>query len=231
MNALVACEESQTVTIALREKGIEAYSCDTELCSGGFPEWHIQDDALKVLTSRSWDLVIAHPPCTYLSKSGVKHLVRKSSTPGFKFHKESGMYVNWQRYNLMEIAADFFKQFMLYGKLGGRIAIENPIMHKYAVELIGRKQDQVVQPWMFGHMEQKATCLWLYNLPELQETNNVKSEMMNLPYSQRAKVHYASPGPERKKLRSKTYPGIARAMAEQWTPETVINSTLEGGEG
>jgi len=112
-------------------------------------------------------------------------------------------------------ATRFFYQFQKYGELGNKIAIENTIPHKYAIESIG-KYTQIIQPYQFGHLEKKATCLWLYGLPKLKETNNVYDEMMKLPYSERAKVHCCAPGPERAKLRSKTYAGIAEAMAEQW---------------
>ena len=213
MRVLIACEESQAVCKEFRANGHEAYSCDILPCSGGHPEWHIQDDAIKVLYSRKWDLVIAHPPCTYLSNSGIKHLVRKKPTPGFEWYAPFDRYVNWERYGLMLPSAEFFLQFLEYE---GRIAIENPIMHRYAQMIFRRKQDQVIQPWMFGHMQQKATCLWLKGLPKLKYTHNVKAEMMNLPYAERAKVHYESPGPDRAKNRSVTLPGIARAMANQW---------------
>lgn len=118
-------------------------------------------------------------------------------------------------------AADFFGE--LWNANIPHIALENPVMHKYAKRLIGVKQDQVVQPWMFGHMEMKATCLWLKNLPKLVPTKNVKSEMMKLPINQRQRLHYLPPGPDRWKQRSKTYDGIAAAMANQWTLATRPN--------
>lgn len=197
MKVLVACEESQAVTIAFRNAGHEAWSCDIQECSGGHPEWHIKGDAVKTLWGEKWDLVIAHPPCTRLTNSGVRWLNERKL---------------W--YELYE-ATKFFNQFTLYGKLGHKIAIENPIPHKYATGQIG-KYTQIIQPYHFGHMEKKATCLWLYNVHKLRETKNVYEEMMKLPYSERAKVHCCAPGPERAKFRSKTYTGIAEAMAEQW---------------
>jgi hypothetical protein len=118
------------------------------------------------------------------------------------------------RMKKMQDGAEFFKELLNYNI--PKIAIENPIMHKYAVEIIGRRQDQVIQPWMFGHMEQKATCLWLKNLPPLEPTNNVKEEMMKLPNKERQRLHYLPPGKDRAKLRSITFKGIAEAMAEQW---------------
>lgn len=203
LTVLVACEESQEVTKAFRSRGHYAYSCDIIDCSGGHPEWHIKGDVREHLDSK-WDLIIAHPPCTYLSNSGVCWLYRDGK-------KENGF--DPDRMEKMRKGAEFFKLFL---DLNIPVCIENPIMHKYAVEIIGRRQDQVIQPWMFGHMEQKATCLWLKGLPKLQPTNNVKKEMMELPDNKRQRLHYLPPGEERQKERSKTFEGIAKAMAEQW---------------
>lgn len=205
LKVLVACEESQTVCKAFRELGHEAYSCDIQPCSGGHPEWHIQDDVLKYL-NKDWDLIVAHPPCTYLSNSGVCWL-----------HKDINRWVS-----LFE-GAEFFNKFLNLDC--PHVAVENPIQHKYARALIS-KHTQTIQPWMFGHPESKATCLWLKNLPNLEETKNVKEEMMKLPITQRQRIHYLPPGPERSKLRSKTFEGIARAMAEQWS-EYILNEELE----
>lgn len=194
---LVACEESQAVCIAFRELGFQAYSCDILPCSGGHPEWHIKWDAIEVLNKSKWDLVVAHPPCTRIANSGVMWLKKRNL---------------WKD---LEDATDFFNEFVKHGKAGNKIAIENPIPHKYAVEKIG-KYTQVIQPYMFGHPERKATCLWLFGLPDLKETNNVMEEMRKLPKNEQQRIHYLPPGKERAKLRSKTFPGIARAMAEQW---------------
>ena len=207
MNILLACEESQAVCIEMRKRGHNAYSCDLEPCSGGHPEWHIEGDAIHQLYKHEWGLVIAFPTCKFLANSGVKHLYKEGK-------KVNGW--DWGRIRGMEAGAKFFNQFVLYGKTGGRVGIENPIQHGYAKELIAEKYAQIIQPYQFGHLEKKATCLWLFGLPKLQETNNVYDEMMKLEYKDRAKVHYCSPGPDRAKLRSKTFPGIARAMAEQW---------------
>lgn len=196
MRVLVACEESQAVCIAFRERGHEAYSCDVLDCSGGHPEWHIQDDAVSIMLGGSWDLVIAHPPCTRLANSGVRWLSERNL---------------WDE---LENAKQFFMNFIWYGRVGNTIAIENPIPHKHAKL---PKYSQIIQPWMFGHPERKATCLWLYGLPELVPTNNVKDEMMALPKNIQQRIHYTSPGPDRARLRSKTFPGIARAMASQWS--------------
>lgn len=201
MRVLVACEESQAVCIAFRNAGHEAYSCDILPCSGGHPEWHIQDDVLKHLND-GWDLMIAHPTCTYLANSGVCWLWNKDGSP------------NDDRWENMSDGIEFFKR-LLNADIP-LIAVENPIPHKYANELIGRKYDQLIQPYQFGHPESKATCLWLNGLPKLQPTNDVKEIWKQLPKSEAQRIHYMSPGPERAKLRSKTFHGIAAAMAEQW---------------
>lgn len=196
MRVLIACEESQTVCKAFRKLGHEAYSCDVQECSGGYPEWHIKDDVLEVLENK-WDLVIAHPPCTYLSNSGV-----------------SWLYKDETRWKKMISGAVFFRKIL--ESRCEKICIENPIMHKYAREIIGESPSQVIQPYMFGHKEKKATCLWIKNLPLLVETKNVYQEMMFLPKRERERLHYLPPSKERSKLRSKTFQGIADAMAEQW---------------
>lgn len=214
LKILVACEESQVVTKEFRKLGHEAYSCDILPCSGGRPEWHMQNDIRNILYSQDWDLVIAHPPCTRLANSGVRWL------------KERDLWDD------LYCACEFFNEFTAYGEAGHLIAIENPIPHKYAVLGFWRlnkhvkgigSYNQLIQPYQFGHLEKKATCLWLYGIPELKETENVYNEMMQLDYKERAKIHYASPGKDRAKLRSKTYSGIAKAMAEQWS-EYLLNN-------
>ena len=203
MRVLIACEFSGTVRRAFRSLGHDAWSCDILPADDG-SEHHYQDDIRNVLgrgkpwNEPSWDLMIAHPPCTYLTNSGVTWLHRDPT--------------RWQK---LDEAAEFFK--MLLDAPIPRIAIENPIMHKYAKERIGGvKQSQVIQPWMFGHTESKATCLWLKNLPTLKETKNVKEEMLKLPDSERQRLHWLPPSADRWKLRSTTYSGIADAMAQQW---------------
>lgn len=188
---LIACEESQAVCIEFRKIGIEAYSCDIIESSGGHPEWHIQDDVLKLLND-NWDLVIAFPPCTDLAVSGARWFEEK---------RKDGR---------QQKSIELFMQFANYN---GKIAIENPIG---IMSNIWRKPDQIIQPWMFGHPESKATCLWLNGLPKLIETNNVNEFFRQLPKNKAQRLHYLPPGPDRAKLRSKTYPGIARAMADQW---------------
>jgi len=150
------------------------------------------------LLGDGWDLMVAHPPCTYLTNSGVCHL-----------HKDAA------RWPKLFDAAEFFAA-MISAQIP-RIAVENPIMHKYARRLTGAgKATQIVQPWMFGHTEQKATGLWLKGLMPLRETNNVRTEMMALPINERQRLHYLPPSADRWKLRSTTYQGIANAMAMQW---------------
>ena len=195
MNILIACEYSGTVRDAFIAKGHDAMSCDILPTDKLGP--HYQGDVFDILND-GWDMMIAHPPCTYLSNSGVCHL-----------------HTDPTRWKKLDDGAAFFKA--LWESDIPKIAIENPIMHKYAKERIGcGKQTQVVQPWMFGHTEKKATCLWLKGLPPLVETNNVKAEMELLPKNQQQRLHYLPPSPDRWKLRSTTYQGIADAMAEQW---------------
>lgn len=219
----MGCEESQVVCIAFRMLGHEAYSCDLQECSGGHPEWHITGDVVKVLYAHRWDLIIAHPPCTYFANSGVRWLFKDNGK------KDP---IRWEK---LMASLRFWNEFIKYKDFTGvRMALENPIPHKYAVkgfpELgahlngIG-EYTQVVQPWMFGHGEQKATCLWLYNLPKLQWYNqdtlfgrktSVEGREQNL--------WRLPPTPDRAKLRSKTFTGIARAMAEQWGGKVNVES-------
>lgn len=195
MKVLIACEFSGVVREAFKRKGHNAWSCD--LLPTEIKGKHYTMDVRRALNSQDWDLIIAHPPCTYLSNSGVMWL-----------HKDKS---RWQK---MRDAAKFFKMFLdLDCK---KICVENPIMHKYGKEIIGVNQTQVIQPWMFGHTEQKATCLWLKGLPELKPTKNVKEKMMKLPDRERQRLHYLPPSKDRQKLRSITFQGIAEAMAEQW---------------
>ena len=195
MRVLVACEESQAVTIELRKLGHEAFSCDIEPCSGGHPEWHLQEDVTPLLKQR-WDMIIAFPPCTHLAVSGAAWFEQK---------RKDGR---------QQAAIDFF---MMFANADcERIAIENPVG---IMSTVYKKPSQIVQPYEYGHPEQKKTCLWLKGLPLLQSTNNVYDQMMELPKNKRERLHYLPPSPERAKLRSKTFPGIAKAMAEQWAGE------------
>jgi len=195
MRVLVACEESQTICIAFREKGHEAYSCDIQDCSGGHPEWHIKGDVLEQL-DKGWDLMIAHPPCTYLTISANKWMKEQPE-------RESGVLVGKARALARDQAINFFMCFV--NAPIKRIAIENPIgiMSTYYC-----KPSQVIQPWQFGHGETKATCLWLKYLSRLRSSNIVKGReqrLFSLP-----------PSKNRSKLRSRTFQGIADAMADQW---------------
>lgn len=211
INILVACEESQRVCEAFRKLGGKAYSCDIMECSGGHPEWHIMQDAIPLLNGKcsfktmdgiehsidgKWDLIIAHPPCTYLSNAGARFLYPKG-------------VLNEERLAKGMIAKDFFMHF--YNADCDRIAIENPIPSKvYGLP----PYTQTIQPWMFGHPVQKKTCLWLNGLPELQPTNVVEErQSTKIPGN-----WFNSGGKERQKNRAKTFLGIAKAMAEQWMP-------------
>lgn len=195
MRVLVACEYSGKVRRAFRKRGHDAWSCDLLPADDG-SEYHYQGDVMDIIND-GWDLLIGHPPCTYLCNSGVSWL-----------HKQEG---RWDR---MRDGAEFFK--LLWESDIPRIALENPIMHKYAKEIIGANQTQLVQPWMFGHAESKATCLWLKGLDPLIETNNVKEKWKSLPKKEAQRLHMLPPSKDRWKLRSETYQGIADAMAEQW---------------
>ncbi|MCP4990494.1 MAG: hypothetical protein GY928_31975 [Colwellia sp.] len=198
MRVLIACEYSGRVRDAFIKKGHDAVSCD--LLPTESPGPHYQGDVFDLDLSE-FDLLIAHPPCTYLANSGVCHL-----------HKDPARWLK------LFAAADFFEK--LLNASIKRVAIENPIMHKYARRLLGGvRASQIVQPWMFGHLEQKATGLYLRGLAPLVATNNVKREMLNLPHNQRQRLHYLPPSPNRWKLRSTTFQGLADAMAEQWGGE------------
>ena len=195
MRVLVACEYSGKVREAFRKLGHDAVSCDLLPSDDDSPH-HVTGDVSELLKEK-WDLLIAHPPCTYMTNSGVRWL-----------HTEEG------RWDKLDKAGEFFR--LLLNSDIPRIAVENPIPHKYAVERIGRKYDQLIQPYQFGHPERKATCLWLKGLPPLKHTNNVKAEMEALPKNVAQRLHYLPPSADRWKIRSETYQGIADAMAQQW---------------
>ena len=190
MKILIACEYSGRVRDAFIAQGHDAMSCD--LLPTDAPGPHYQGDVFDVV-DYPWDLMIAHPPCTDLSVSGAAWFAKKRLV------------------GQQQASVSFF---MRLAKLSiPRIAIENPVC---IMSTLWRKPDQVIQPWMFGHMEQKATCLWLKNIPPLVQTNNVKEEMMKLPKNERERLHYLPPSEDRWKLRSETFQGIADAMASQW---------------
>lgn len=210
MKILVACEESQAITKEFRALGHEAYSCDILPCSGGHPEWHLEGDVFGFI-DQGWDLMVAHPPCTYLSVSGARHLYNKDGSK------------NLDRYKNQREALDFVQKLMDCDI--PRIAIENPVS---VISSQIRKPDQIVQPWMFGDSASKTTCLWLKNLPKLVATNVVgkgefkewidkKSGKMKrqATWYYDALINAKSPE-ERRSLRSKTFKGIAQAIASQW---------------
>lgn len=184
---LVACEYSGIVRDAFIRAGHDAVSCDL-LPSESDLGVHYRGDVRQILNLHMWDLVIAHPPCTYLANSGVRWLHERP-----------------ERWGDLDAGATFFRQFL---GCAPRVAIENPIPHKYAVERIGRPYDQLIQPWQFGHGETKAICLWLENLPPLEPTDVVEGR--------EARVHRMAPGPDRQKERSRFFRGVADAMAAQW---------------
>lgn len=193
MKILVACEESQVVTKAFRELGHEAFSCDIIDTSGNNPEWHLKEDVIPLLNAE-WDMILAFPPCTHLASSGAAWFAQKRADG----RQQQGI--------------DFFMKFTeLKCPL---VAIENPIG---IMSTQYRKPDQIIHPYMFGHMEQKSTCLWLKGLPKLTETNNVKEAMMLLPKKERERLHYLAPSEDRARIRSRTFDGIALAMATQWS--------------
>jgi hypothetical protein len=192
LKVLIACEYSGTVRDAFIKAGHEAMSCD--LLPSDRPGPHYQGNVLDLLeTPGRWDIMIAHPPCTYLCNSGVRWLYKEGEK-------------QLERWENMVRGAYFMKQ-LLHASVP-RICIENPVMHKHAKELVGALQSQTIQPWMFGHGETKATCLWLRNLPLLKPTNIVDGR--------EARIHKLPPSVDRWKIRSTTYQGIADAMAEQW---------------
>ncbi len=232
MNILVACEESQAVTIELRKLGHNAFSCDIIECSGGHPEWHIQQDVLPLLNGRcvfktcdgtshnvtdKWDMIIAHPPCTYLTVTGNRW---------FNIERYGDKAI--QRARDREEAIKFF---MLFANADcERIAIENPVG---IMSSEWRKPDQIIQPFEFGEPFSKKTCLWIKGLPPLIPTEIVPGgERVYFESGKSMPKWYADlfnlPPHERAKARSKTFPGIARAMAEQWAGQADENRRVSG---
>ena len=231
---LVACEESQVVCKAFREKGHEAYSCDIIECSGGHPEWHIQSDVLPLLNGRcefitldgvkhkiegTWDMIIAHPPCTYLCLSGQKHC-------NIELYGEKAK----QRIKERDKAVDFFMSFV--NADCDKICIENPvgIMGRYY-----KKPTQYIQPLQFGHPTSKRTGLWLIGLPKLKPTNIVEQEFHISGTGRKWDKWFwessmINPLSERSKFRSRTFEGIAKAMADQWGNLIKGGSNVRVGE-
>ena len=232
MKVLIACEEGQAVTKELRKLGHEAYSCDLLPCSGGHPEWHFNCDIFEVIQNfggelqngdvlesiDEWEMMVAHPPCTYLSVSGAKWYYHPDDkdlpTSDRRPHPR---FPNRAKHR--DEALDFFIKLMSVPI--DRIAIENPvgiISTKY------RKPNQIVQPWMFGDEATKTTCFWTKNLPDLEPTKIVgKGERITFKSGKSQPKWYsdamvnAKTNEERQTLRSKTFPGIAKAIATQWT--------------
>ena len=230
-NVLIACEESQTVCKEFRKLGINAFSCDIIECSGGHPEWHFKQDVLQVIKNKGgiletgeelyidgkWDLMVAHPPCTYLAVSGARW---------FYHPEDKDLPIDKRRPhpkfpNRRKDQEDGIKFFLALANAPiDKIAVENPVgvMTKHF-----RKPDQVVQPYMFGDSASKTTCLWLKNLPPLKETNVVDcGEMVKFSSGKSMPKWYsdalkAKTPEERRKIRSKTFPGFAKAIAEQWS--------------
>lgn len=217
MRVLIACEESQEVCKAFRELGHEAYSCDIQEPSGGHPEWHILGDALKAIEGGQvttmdgqvhevgkWELLIAHPPCTYLTSAGSMRL--------FHIDESGKKWIDAERYKEMRSAARFLESFL--SASCEKICVENPAPMKIC-EL--PEYSQIVQPYMFGHPYTKRTCLWLKGLPKLLETKRVTptARWVDTGHGRttRTKLNGVS---KTQKERSKTFPGIARAMAAQW---------------
>ena len=220
MTILVACEESQTVCKEFRKLGHTAYSCDILPCSGGYPEWHIKEDVSRILNGNitfytqegkfhrvhgEWDMIIAHPPCTYLTVTGNR-------------------WFNVDKYgeNAKERIKNRNSAICFFLKIANanceRIAIENPVGF---ISTVWRKPDQIIQPYMFGDPYEKRTCLWLKGLSPLKETNRVTpEERVKSPSGCSMPKWYAELGwmrkEERQRIRSKTFDGIAKAMSEQW---------------
>lgn len=237
MRVLIACEESQAMCKAFRELGHEAFSCDILPCSGGHPEWHIQGDVLEAIkTGRcnlqngdisfiyKWDLMIAHPPCTYLAVSGAKWYYHPDDKDlPFSERRPHPRFPDRRKHQ--QEGLDFVQKLMDVDV--PRIAVENPIS---VISSRIRKPDQIIQPWMFGDEAMKSTCLWLKNLPKLEPTKIVgKGEMVTYGSGKRMQKRYVdaltnSKTPEeRRTMRSKTFPGMAKAIADQWGSSQNLN--------
>ena len=190
---LIACEESQTVCKAFRAKGHHAFSCDILPCSGGHPEWHLQQDCFEAITSIQWDLIIFHPDCTAMAVSGNRWYGK-------------GMLMNEKRYKAIKWTVEIWDLIKEYSTSA---VLENPVSVIFSQK--GLEHPQYIQPWQFGHGETKKTGLKLYNLKELKPTNIVPGREQ--------RIWKMGPSPDRKRVRSVTYPGIADAFAEQWGKE------------
>ena len=241
MKILVACEESQAVTKELRNLGHDAYSCDLLPSSGGRPEWHFQENVFKVIDenggylengefidgSLHWEMMIAHPPCTYLAVSGARWMYHPDQGDRPISERDEHPRFKGRRKKQLE-AIDFID--MLWNSGIPKVAIENPVgvlSTKWGAK--GKKPNQIVQPYQFGDEASKKTCLWLKGLPNLHDTNLVgKGEMVTLKSGRKLPKWYSDAltksktSEERRTLRSKTFPGFARAMAEQWAGDITM---------
>ena len=199
MRILIACEESQTIAKAFRDLGHDAFSCDLSECSGGYPEWHIQGDAIEIAYTQEWDLMVAHPPCQFLAVSGARWMYNDDGSR------------NEDRWQKQVQALDFVQRLM--DAPIEKIAIENPVS---VISTKIRKPDQIIQPWMFGDEATKTTCLWLKNLSPLTPTDIVgKGEFYISPSGKKLPRWYSDN--KNPKSRSKTFKGIANAIANQWS--------------
>lgn len=197
MRIIIGCEESQTICKEFRKFGHEAYSCDLIECSGGHPEWHLQGNVLDYL-EQDWQMGIFHPPCTFIANSGARWL----------FEKEG-------RWKQLDEACEFFKK-LLFAPIE-KICVENPLPHKWGLEKIGIKYSQKVQPYYFGDKQKKGTCLWLKNLPMLIPTTpDLKPPKDKTELKKWEMIWRMPPSADQKRLRSKTFTGMAKAIAEQW---------------
>lgn len=215
---LIACEESGTVRDAFLDHGVPAVSCDLKATRSTRAGFHYKGDIRDVLYARPWAGIIAHPTCTYLSNSGVRWLTTPSKDPAI-------LWGDARRVAMQEAAAFFL---LFWNHPCGRVAVENPVMHKHSLALIGARHTQTVQPYQFGHLETKRTCLWLRGLPLLRSTNNVEAAMRLLPKKDTHKVHYASSSlADRAEVRSVFFRGVAEAMALQWGVPALEHAALE----
>lgn len=206
LRGVIGCEESQAVTSAFNDRGHHFMSCDILPCSGGQPFSHYQGDLMHYLTDRFIviDFLGVHPPCTYSANSGVRWLYNKDGSK------------NKERWEKMELGALFTKSCLAFVKSVGKGYVEQPILHKHALDIIGERPTQIIQPWQHGHGEQKSTCLWVIGLPPLKPSKIVEGREQ--------KIWKMPPSKDRAKLRSKTFPGIAKAMAEQWSEDLTLKT-------